>query len=317
MPTSSRRRASLRELEMELLWGAWSELGVSGWGRTHRNWVVDPEPLILRTAEVADSDPRLRDEALDWCVHYWRYVSRVRLRALLRDRTDEAAEAWGWFAATVNKHSTARWPGSTDEISYKITGRSSLTTLKQPSRAWLRMRAAFGVGARTEILRFFLSGRSLGSTTAITDWVGYGKTNVVNECDSLEKAGVLRRRHIGNRFYYSLARSEALQDFVGEIAQYRPSWTALLGVTSALVELEDAAGRLPHAVLMVESHKTNGQLDELLEQLDIEERPVLSRPDEYWPRTRDFAYTYLTAWASGEWDPAVPQRRSPRPKAQS
>jgi hypothetical protein len=317
MPTSSRQRASLHELEIELLWGAWSELGVSGWGRTHRNWVVDPEPLILRTAEVAEADPRLRDEALDWSIHYWRYISRARLRVLLRNRTDDAADAWGWFAATVNAHSPARWPGGTDEIPYKITGRSSLPTLKQPSRAWLRMRAAFGVGARTEILRYFLSGPSLGSTTGISEWGGYGKTNIANECDSLEKAGVLRRRQIGNRFYYSVARSEALQDFVGEIAPYRPSWTALLGVTAALVELEDAAGRLPHPVLMVEAHKTNGRLDELLDQLDIEERPDLSRPDEYWPKTRDFAHAYLSAWASGEWVPAVRPRRLPRPKPQS
>ncbi len=317
MPTSKRQHASLRELEIELLWGAWSELGVSGWGRTHRDWVVDPEPLIVRTAEVADYDPRLRDEALDWCIHYWRYVSRVRLRALLRGRTDTATEAWGWFAATVNKHSTARWPGATDEIEYKITGRSSLATMKQPSRAWLRLRAAFGVGARTEILRYFLSGRSLGSTTAISEWVGYAKSNVVNECDSLEKAGVLRRRTILNRFYYSLARAEALQGFVGEIAPYRPSWTLLLGVTSALVELEQASARLPHQALMVEAHKTNGRLDELLDQLDIEERPDLSRPDEYWPRTRDFAYKYCSAWASGAWDPASPLPRSPRPKAQA
>ncbi|MEI8409264.1 MULTISPECIES: winged helix-turn-helix domain-containing protein [unclassified Kribbella] len=317
MPSSRKRRTSLLELEIELLWGAWSELGVSGWGRTHRDWVVDPEPLIVRTAEVADSDPRLRDEALDWCIHYWRYVSRVRLRGLLRGRTDEAAEAWGWFAATVNKHSTARWPGSTDEISYKITGRSSLTTMKQPSRAWLRMRAAFGVGARTEILRYFLSGPSLGSTTAIAEWVGYAKSNVVNECDALEKAGVLRRRHIGNRFYYSLAHREALQNFVGDIAPHRPSWAALLGVTSTLVDLEQAAATLPNPVLMVESHRVNSQIDDLLDQLEIEERPDLSRPDEYWPKTRDFAYTYLSAWASGAWDPASPTRRSPGPKAPS
>lgn len=307
MPISRNHRSSLRELELELLWGAWAELGVSGWGRTHRSWIVDPEPLILRTAEVADFDPRLRDEALDWCIHYWRYVSRVRLRGLLRNRP-AAAEAWGWFAATVNEYSTARWPGATDEIPYETTGRSSLTSMKQPSRAWLRMRAAFGVGARTEILRYFLSGPSLGSTTIISEWVGYAKSNVVNECDSLEKAGILRRRRIGNRFYYSLTRSEALQDFVGELGAHRPSWTALLGVTAALVALEDAAESLPPAVLMVESHKTNGQLDVLLDQLSIEERPDLSRPDEYWPNTREFAYAYLSAWASGQWDPLSTQR---------
>jgi DNA-binding transcriptional ArsR family regulator len=314
MPSSSQHPASLSELESDLLWGAWAELGVSGWGRTHRDWVVDPEPLIVRTAEVADSDPRLRDEALDWCIHYWRYVSRVRLRSLLRGRTDEGLAAWGWFAATVNKHSIARWPGATKEISYKITGRSSMTTLKPSSRAWLRMRATFGVGARTEILRYFLSGPSLASTTAITAAVGYAKSNVVNECDLLDKAGVLRRRQVGNRYYYALARSEELQNFIGDIARYRPSWTSLLGVTSALVELEQASLRPSHAVLMVEAHRTNRHLDRLLDQLEIEERPDLSRPDEYWPNTRDFARTYLTAWAAGRWDPADnPGRLRPKP----
>ena len=310
MSSSTEQHASLRELEVELLWGAWAELGVSGWGRTHSDWVVDPEPLIIRTAEVGDEDPRLRDETLDWCIHYWRYVSRVRLRALLRDRTNRSLEAWGWFAATVNEHSNARWPAGTEAIPYKITGRSSLTTMKQPSRAWLRMRAMFGVGARTEILRFFLSGTTLGSTTVITDSVGYAKSNVVNECDSLDKAGVLRRRRIGNRYYYSLARSEALHEFVGEIAPYRPSWTALLGMTSALVELEAASVRLPNPVLMVEAHRTNSHLDGLLDDLGIEERPDLNRPDENWPKMRDYAHTYLSAWASGAWAPSDAPRRS-------
>jgi len=30
-------------------------------------WAIDPEPLIVFTA-IADLDPRLRDEALDWCI---------------------------------------------------------------------------------------------------------------------------------------------------------------------------------------------------------------------------------------------------------
>lgn len=309
MTATKSRRTSLRELETALIWGAWVELGVSGWERTHRDWVVDPEPLIVRTAELADNEPRLRDEALDWCIHYRRYVSRVRLRTLLRGQSDEARAAWGRFAATVNAHSAARWPGATEPMSYKVTGRSSLTSMKEPSRAWLRMRATFGVGARTEILRYFLSGHVRSSTATMVDHLGYTKSNVINECDSLEKAGVLRRGRIGNRYYYSLTRSEALLDFIGEIGPIRPSWSALLGVTSAVVALEEAAQTLPQRALMVEAHRTSRQLDQLLDQLDIEERPDLSRSDGYWTDIRTFADAYLSAWAAGRWDPA---RRSPR-----
>jgi hypothetical protein len=309
MPATKSHSVSLRELETALIWGAWVELGVSGWERTHRDWVVDPEPLIVRTAELADTDARLRDEALDWCIHYRRYVSRVRLRTLLRGRSDEAQSAWGRFAATVNAHSTARWPGATEPMSYKLTGRSSLTSMKEPSRAWLRMRATFGVGARTEILRYFLSGHARSSTATMVDRLGYTKSNVINECDSLEKAGVLRRGRIGNRYFYSLTRSDALLDFIGEIGPIRPSWSALLAVTSAVVTLEEAAEILPQRVLTVEAHQTSRQLDQWLDQLEIEERPELSRPDGYWTDIRTFAHSYLSAWAAGRWDPT---QRPPR-----
>ncbi len=308
MPTSSKRPSAFEEFEIALLWGAWVELGVSGWEKTHRNWAVDPEPLILRTAELGDIEPRLRDEALDWCIHFWRYVSKVRLRNLLKERSDRALDDWGRFAATVNAHSGARWPSAGEPIAYKITGRSTLASMKQPSRAWLRMRATFGVGARTEILRFFLSGASRASTALITAELGYAKSNVVAECESLEKAGVLRRGRIGNRYFYSLMHTDALAEFVGEIAPVRPSWTAMLEVTSALVQLEKKSEQASQRALSVEAHSTYRRLDELLDRLDIEERPVLTRPDGYWTDIRFFAEPYLSAWASGRWEPTRPPR---------
>ncbi len=39
MPTSKR---SIQQQAVDLCWGAWSELGVSGWGRTKQNWAIDP-----------------------------------------------------------------------------------------------------------------------------------------------------------------------------------------------------------------------------------------------------------------------------------
>lgn len=57
--------ATFEQQAVALAWGAWVELGVPGAHRTHRDWAIDPEPLILFTAFRGDSDGRLRDEAID------------------------------------------------------------------------------------------------------------------------------------------------------------------------------------------------------------------------------------------------------------
>lgn len=304
MATSNPQEGSLAQYELDLIWGAWVEIGVSGWQRTHRSWTVDPEPLIIRTAAISDSDPRLRDESLDWCIHYWRYVSRVRLRNLLRDESDDFDDdSWGEFAATANAYSNARWPAATDDIAYAITGRSSLESMEQASRAWLRLRAMFGLGARTEILRFFLSGRRRATVARIAERIGYAKRNVADECDSLERAGILRMRPVGNRFFYSLARADDLDNFVGPIGPITPDWTALFRVTSAFVRLEEVAKKMPVAALMVESHRIARLIDDDLDILGVDDRPDLVQPDNYWPAVRDFARTHMSAWAAGQWTP--------------
>ena len=303
MVTSNRRPAVLAKHRSDILWGAWVELGVSGWQRTHASWAVDPEPLIIATACLGDADPRLRDEALDWCIHYGRYVSKVRLRNLLRDQPDDVRRGWGPFAATVSKHSGTQWPLTTEAFPYKPTGRASLGSLIAPSLVWLRLRAMFGLGARTEILRYFLSDHRRATVAAIAEQVGYAKRNVAEECDSLEKAGVLKVQHVANRFYYLLDRRVELRDWVGEIAPVRPDWTSLLHVTFALVALEESAKSLSQDALSIEAHRVARHLDDVLDALDIEERPRLVDRDNHWPAVRDFAEQRMAAWATGAWEP--------------
>jgi hypothetical protein len=43
-------------------------LTAARWTRTHTDWAIDLEPLIMFTAALGDEDPRLRDEATDWCI---------------------------------------------------------------------------------------------------------------------------------------------------------------------------------------------------------------------------------------------------------
>lgn len=312
---TSRRRSALADYQLALLWGAWVELGVSGWQKTHRDWAVDPEPLIIATAALEDEDPRLRDEALDWCIHNWRHVSRVRLRNLLREQPPEVRTAWGPFAATVTRHAGVPWPDATDEFAYRVTGRSVLDVMEQPSRAWLRLRGMFGLGARTEILRFFLSGHRRATVATIARDTRYAKRAVADECDALERAGVLREQQVANRFYYTLNRASELRAFVGEVAGIRPDWTALFAVTSALVGVERSAARLSSEALMVEAHRVTQMLEDELDVLDIEERPQAGPPETYWPALRDFGERHLGAWAAGEWEPDREEPVATKPRS--
>lgn len=322
MATSKQHRATLAQHQLALLWGAWVELGVSGWQRTHSDWAIDPEPLIIATAALGDLDPRLRDEALDWCIQQWRYISRVRLRNLLRKQPRDVHEAWGPFAATVSQHAGVQWPSATSAFRYTTTGRSSCESMERPSRAWVRLRGMFGLGARTEILRYFLSRSRRATVSTIAATIGYAKRNVADECDTLANAGVLRARSEANRFYYALARESALRDFVGDIAPVRPDWSALFAVTNSLVSLEESSQSMSHSALMVESHRMAQTLDEDLDSLDIEERPDLGNRDNYWPSVRAFAERHMAAWAAGEWEPAkgiaeIRPRRTPRKEVTS
>ncbi len=133
--------ASIREHVLDLVWSLWAELGVSSWTRRHGQWAVDPEPLILFTAHVSETDRRLRDEATDWCIRYGGYVSATRLRNLLKDEPADAKGAFETFAAVVNAHSGQSWPSNAEARKYQPSRRSSLSSFEAPALIVLRLRA--------------------------------------------------------------------------------------------------------------------------------------------------------------------------------
>lgn len=307
MPTSRRRRpaATFAAQSLALASGAWTELGVSGWTASHGDWAIDPEPLILFTAWLGDADPRLRDEVTDWCVRNWRHVSRARLKNLLRQQPESVHDAFGEFAATVGAHAGVDWPSATQPRRYTVTGRSTISPLDRPSMAWIRLRAMFGLSARAEILRCFLSvtGTSM-SVARLALATGYLKRTVADECDTLERAGVLSVRTRGNRFSYSLARRADLEAFVGELPGVRPDWTALLNVARELVTLEDRAGDLTQTTLPVHVRSTLRRIEDELAELGIEAPSDNVRGADLWPTVKQLGIENLGAWSMGRWTAA-------------
>jgi len=307
MATSKRVRrrpaATFVEQATALAWGAWVELGVSGWTETHSDWAIDPEPLIVFTTFLGDEDARLRDEATDWCVRNWRYVSKTRLKNLVREQPPAARHAFGAFAATVGEHAGVVWPYASEPRRFTLTGRSSGPRLDKPSMVWLRLRTMFGLGARAEILRYFLSqedGRSSAAT--ISAATNYTKRNISEECETLAHAGVLNVRPMGNRFYYSLAKRTELEAFVGSVPTITPNWIAMFDVARQLVTLESAADTGTTRTLAVKARKAIDKIEEDLDELGIEPPSSDLRGEELWPATRSLGKETLGEWSLGRWN---------------
>jgi len=292
----------VEEAVIQFCWSVWAELGVSGWGRAHQGWAIDVEPLTIFTASIGERDPRLRHEATDWCVRNWRLVSRVRLRNILRDQTDETLESWGSFAATVNARAGIDWPGAMSSRDSQVTGKSVLRPLTEPSMTYLRIRSIFGLGARSEILRYLLYNIDFDRISAqmLADGTNYGKRNVSEAAESLAQAGVLRQRVYSNRHVYSLADERTLKRFIGPQPSCAPEWNDLLLVVSTLLEIADRFKESSTDVLLVETRRALRRIEPALDANGLpgpEPRSGIEAVAE-WQR---WAGQLVTAFAAGEW----------------
>ncbi|HEY7281099.1 MAG TPA: hypothetical protein VID47_05830 [Actinomycetota bacterium] len=295
MPALSDR---LQEGALELAWSLWAELGVSGWRRRHVSHAIDPEPLILFTAFLGDTDPRLRDEATDWCIGYGRYVSAVRLRNLLSKALPEERRAFGPFAATINAHSTLRWPGSTDPRQYQRTGRARIPDFARPSLVVLRCRALFGVGARAEILRTYLSDSSSSLSAAdLAHVVGYTKRNVADALEALKMGGLLEVIPQRNQLRYRSARTSELADLVGDLPGDFPNWRSIFRILETMLSTARRTEGLNPSVRGVEAARALHELTDDMRLAGLK-APPFADAGEAWARFESWAVVTTEAWAS-------------------
>ena len=78
----SELRERVRQGFLEFAWRQWAQMGVSANIAGFDRWAIDPEALILFTIGVAQRDPRLFDEMLDWLAENRRLLTMQRLRNL-------------------------------------------------------------------------------------------------------------------------------------------------------------------------------------------------------------------------------------------
>ncbi len=249
-------RDEVRDLALGTLWSLWVELGLSGWERRHQSTTVDLEPLILATARAEEWDPRLLEEALDWCIVQGRIASAVRFKHLAAAAGDATRQDFGRFAATVNAHAPLRWPSAGVALRVSRTGRSAAPDLSRPALLQLRLRALWGVNARAEVLRVMLpeGGRFMG-VSEVSLATAYGKDAVSDALDSLHRGGLLARAGRANQYLYRLVREDELRALVGPLPpQPKVDWSLALPVMVGMLEAADLP-EIPPLARAAELHR--------------------------------------------------------------
>ncbi|MDX6770042.1 MAG: hypothetical protein SF051_10960 [Elusimicrobiota bacterium] len=79
-------REALLDRLLTFLWRQWSALGVLGESSVEDEWIIDPEPLLVFTLDIARYEPRLFDEVLAWLLVNSDKLDASRLRRILSDQ---------------------------------------------------------------------------------------------------------------------------------------------------------------------------------------------------------------------------------------
>lgn len=283
-------RSPIQRALVAFAWSSWAELGVPGWERSHREWCIDPEALMLLTESIGDNDPRLFEEANRWCADH---------RALLsRSRWTKLRAGWPVAFEVLRLPELDAASASTERVVRRfevVTSSKRSRTTSTPTRAaWLglRLRSAFGPTARAELARILML-ELVDATATATDFAleaACTKRNAADALEMLRDAGLVESIEQGNRLHFELRHRDSLEDVFGPLPKVRTSFAAASRVLAALARMERELSGESAAVRAIEAR-------EHVARLAADLRRVGTRIPKIAPGTD--AWGPILEWANG------------------
>lgn len=253
-----RSASSLQGALLNRAWNQWAALGVDATVERDAA-VVDPEALIALTAELGDADARLRDLSTDWCVAYGRYVNGSRLKGVARELGTPNAGI-GEYVATVAAAGGPAWPmGTRPRLDYVPRDKARLDSADSRPRLRIRLRAAFGVNARADILAALMAATPSGFNAAdLARVTRFTKPSIASALDALLLAGLVTARAVGNERRFAVPPNVAiLPGLRPPVTQ--PDWVNRFGVALYVLRFAQRED-MSTTVRAVESRRLIAQL---------------------------------------------------------
>jgi hypothetical protein len=208
-------KVQARETAVQVCWAQWIAVGsmASPTGSRSVESIIDPEALVLLSLRLVNQERRLWDFVSWWADVGAGLTSLQRLRALLaRSPADTTHDAFRQFARMAADAGDARWGSHVGQASASPhrSGRSHPLALVHPSTLWLRLRAGFGVGAKSDALAFLLGLRGAGaSVRTISTATGYSDVTIRKVVGEMALARIVRETHVRPAEYAAPSRSWA------------------------------------------------------------------------------------------------------------
>jgi len=159
-----RFRQELREAVLTFVWQQWSCIGVMASGGAERARVIDPEPLLLLTLEVARQDPRMFDEVVDWLIVNGKWINVGRLSALFDEDQICSRQVLGAVAAILTQHDkTPKWRNLANKFKPEVGKEAESLFEKNGKPLFLRGSEPDKVFQSYGLLRLPLQTRGLSS----------------------------------------------------------------------------------------------------------------------------------------------------------
>jgi hypothetical protein len=287
---------------LNLAWSLWTELGVAGTKQKHQETLILIEELVLFTSVLAEIDPRLRDESLDWCSQFHHFISTSRLKSLMKDFETWMHDPFSQYAAQMNAISQANWPVLTNAPASKVilSRKSVLRPHASPALLNIRARALFGTGARADLVTFFLIHPTTHfSIGEVAGEIGYTKRNLAEVLDDLHLGGLFNRFMQGNQQRYRLIENNRLFEALEPLPKQAPPWRrlfrVLLSLRACISQIEDSS----ESTQVVEIRNCLATLEPLLQKLEKTPPPLQKNLSMYLEAFKDWLLKWATQLAEG------------------
>lgn len=284
-----------------LAWSLWTELGVAGLKRHHQNVAIAPEELILLTAALSDFDPRLRDEALDWCLQYHHLISPMRLHTLAKKYQEFIEEPFSSFATTVNSIADLRtkWPTlkKVTPLNFRPSKKSKIRDFKAPSMLHFRLRSFLGVGARADALAFFLIEASKEVSASDLVELGYSKRRLSQILNDLADADILSQSQVRNQLRYTLHKKALLIRLLGNVPKKFIPWDQILAVLLPLQTLLHKIENTPIGIRVIDMRNLLVKLSKQLMHLHLTPPPLENDFELYWNKVTKWILDFAASLA--------------------
>ncbi|MEO5798540.1 MAG: hypothetical protein ABIS00_03765 [Gemmatimonadales bacterium] len=178
-----------KKTAVDLGWNQWQSL-TSPAGRTTA--IVDIETLVILSLAIVQHERRLGDLVASWSAEGARYLSVGRMRKIATRFGSAGASALGAYAALIGDH---RWIADATSHALSVRGkRAAPLQFTGEAALMLRLRAAFGVGPKADLLTVLIGLHGATATVRdLTHATTYVARAVRQSLDEMSSAGIVER----------------------------------------------------------------------------------------------------------------------------